>query len=514
MSTTMDHPMTGAQTVATLLAYWAGETPSAPFLVFDDLAGNIELVDYRGTMALARRGAAVLSGLGAGRGDRVALVLDNSVEFFACWFGAALTGSVIVPLSPQLRADDLGYAFGHAGCMAVVCGPAQASAVRAGTPLPVVVTGADFDRRAAGLVPTPVRVRPEDPLAILYTSGTTDRPKGVIVTHANYLTAGLTVAHGLRIRSDDRWLVVQPLFHADAQYYCTMSALVSGASIAVAARFSATRWAAQACIHGATLTSLFASSLRMILAAPETPYDAQNRLRAALFAQNISEAQLVRFRTRFECPLRQLYGMTETVAPPLLNPLFGPHDNATLGLPTASGRVRVVDPDGLDVVPGEVGELLVGGLPGYTLMAGYHDDPEATAAVLADGWLRTGDLVRLRPDGFIAFHDRADDVIRRLGENISAAEVERVLADHPTVTDCAVIGVPVPNGEESIVAFVVCHQPVPHVSELLAHCIEWLPRAKVPDRIDIVDTLPRTVIGRVRKQLLRVGALATELAAG
>lgn len=510
----MDHPMTGAQTVATLLAYWAAETPSAPFLVFDDLAGNIELVDYRGTMELARRGAAVLSGLGAGRGDRVGLVLDNSVEFLSCWFGAALTGSVIVPLSPQSTADDLNYALGHAECVAVVCGPAQEETVRAATAVAVVVTGAAFDRRADGRVPKAVRVRPQDPLAILYTSGTTNRPKGVVVTHANYVAAGLTVAQGLRIRSDDRWLVVQPLFHADAQYYCTMSALVSGASLAVTARFSATRWAAQACIHGATLTSLFATRLRMILAAPETPYDAQNRLRAALFAQNVSEAQLVRFRTRFECPLRQLYGMTETVSPPLLNPLFGPHDNATLGLPTAPGRVRVVDPDGADVVPGEVGELLVGGVPGYTLMAGYHNDPAATAAVMSDDWLRTGDLVRLRPDGFITFHDRADDVINRPGENVSAAEVERVLSEHPTVADCAVIGVPGSTGEEAIVAYVVCHEPVPHVSELLAHCIEWLPRAKVPDRIEIVDTLPRTAVGKVRKHLLRDGARTVEPAAG
>ncbi|WP_281173966.1 AMP-binding protein [Mycobacterium genavense] len=313
------------------------------------------------------------------------------------------------------------------------------------------------------------------------------------------------MAGQLRMRADDRWLVVLPLFHANAQYYCVMSALVTVVSVAVTARFSASRWGAQVRSLGATLASLFAAPIRMVLAAPEFREDADNSLRATVFAQNITQAQLTQFQNRFDCPLLQLYGMTEAIAPPLMNPLYGPSDSMSIGLPTETGRVRVVDESGRDVVPGETGELLIGGIPGQTLMAGYLADDATMGQTITDGWLRTGDIVRKRSDGFLVLHDRAKNMIKRAGENVAAAEVERVIDAHPGVHESAVIGVPDQVRDEAIKAFVV---PNNHgrdnadEDELIEFCTYHLPRGKVPDQVEIVAQLPCTAVGKIRKDLL------------
>jgi crotonobetaine/carnitine-CoA ligase len=348
---------------------------------------------------------------------------------------------------------------------------------------------------------------PTDIHGVLYTSGTTSRPKGVLVSHGAYVYAGEVVAQHIRLRPDERQLIVLPLFHGNAQYYSTMSALVTGASIALASRFSASRWSALAGELSATVASLFAAPIRMILAAPEAPADRRHALRLALFAQNVSEDQLAAFEERFGVPLAQLYGMTETVAPPTINPIYGERRNHTIGRPTLSAEVRVVDPDGRDVAPGEPGELIIRGSPGRTLMSGYLDNPEATARALRDGWLYTGDQVRALPGGYLEFVDRDKDLIKRAGENISTVEVERVIDAHPAVHEVAVVGLPDPMYDSIVAAFVV---RVPgaelDADELIAWCAARLAKFKVPARVEFVGELPRTPVGKIQKHLLRDGA--------
>lgn len=510
MSTAL--PTAGRQTVASVLRHRVDTSPNAPFLLFDTDRAEPSTLTFAEVWELARGGAAVLSSLRVGRGDRFAVVVGNCPEFFACWFGAAILGATVVPVNPASTTDDLTYAFAHSSSKAVICGPEQLETVRnawRGAPQAIVVTGTDFGSRAAeAVVELGHPVEPHDLLSIMYTSGTTSRPKGVMVTHANYVTAGHVVAQQLRIRADDRWMVVLPLFHANAQYYCVMSALVSGASAAVAERFSASRWPAQVSRCDATLGSLFAAPVRMILAQPNSPLDHQNRLRACLFAQNLTAEQLETFERRFGCPLRQWYGMTETIAPPLMNPLYGPHDNMTVGLPTESGRVRIVDDAGVDVEAGESGTLLVGGHPGTTLMLGYLDDATAFAEAYDDGWLNTGDVMLRRHDGFLAFRDRAKDMIKRSGENVAAAEVERVLNAHPAVFESAVVGVPDPVYGEGIKAVVVLDDQcgdIPSADQLVEFCRGHLPKGKIPDTIEFTTDLPRTSVGKIRKHLLRSG---------
>ncbi len=196
--------------------------------------------------------------------------------------------------------------------------------------------------------------------------------------------------------------------------------------------------------------------------------------------------------------------MTETIAPPTCNPLYGEQRPDSIGRPMAGARLRVVDEAGHDVPVGAPGELLVGGQPGRTLMAGYLNRPDATGEALRDGWLHTGDLVRTGTDGYLYFIDRAKDMIKRAGENVAASEVERVVNEHPGVFESAAVGVPDAIRDEAIVVHVVRH-PAASVTEqdLVAWCAERLARFKVPSVICFTGELPRTSVGKIRKEVLR-----------
>jgi crotonobetaine/carnitine-CoA ligase len=291
-----------------------------------------------------------------------------------------------------------------------------------------------------------------------------------------------------------------------------MSALVTGASLALVPRFSASRWSEQAATLGATVASLFAAPMRMILAAAPSRYDRAHALRVGLFAQNLTSGQIRAFEERFGVPMAQLYGMTETVVPPTINPVYGDRRPDSIGRPILGARLRVVDDAGRDVDPGVSGELLVGGEPGYDLMSCYLDAPDQTARVLRDGWLHTGDTVRADEDGYLYFVDRAKDLIKRAGENVATGEVERVIDEHPAVFESAVVGVPDDMYDEAVKAFVVL-VPGAHLAadELRTWCAERLARFKVPEHVEMVAELPRTSVGKIQKHLLRaVGSAIAE----
>jgi carnitine-CoA ligase len=481
----------GRGSVFDLIAWHARAKPESTGVVFEDGDGTVHELSYAELRDRALGAASVLTARGVGPADHVNVHLNNCAEFYDCWFGAAAVGAVIVPTNPLLTAPELAYIVEHAHCKLTVTSDDLFEVVSSAQEADRIAAPSELRSEPPDFLP---RVDPAGVAAVLYTSGTTSHPKGVLVTNVNYLHAGHVVAEHLRMTAADRWLIVLPLFHANAQYYSTMSALVAGGSIALMPRFSASRWADEAARHGATLASLFAAPLRMLLAQPRRATDADNNLRAVIFSQNVTEEQLRDFERRFGAPLLQLYGMTETIAPPLLNPLDGERRNMGVGLPTLGARLRVT----------EDGELLVGGEPGVTLMAGYLDDREATAAAIRDGWLHTGDNFRTDSDGYFYFVDRTKDMIKRAGENVSASEVEAVANAHPNVFESAAIGVPDPVRDEAIKLFVVRTEGTKLSQEsLLAYCEERLAKFKVPGSIEFVDKLPRTSVGKIQKELLR-----------
>jgi crotonobetaine/carnitine-CoA ligase len=492
-----------ASTLGSVLQDGAGRTPDAIFLCFERKPGLVETTTWQGMAARARSTAGALRDLGVVPGDRVGVHLTNCPDFYAVWFGAALLGAAIVPTNPLSTVDELRYVHHHAGCRVVVTQPdLRATVEAAGAEIVVGIDEGWAENGGAGYnLP---QVAADSVAAVLYTSGTTSRPKGVLVTHAAYLHAGDVVAGHIRLRPDDRQLVVLPLFHGNAQYYSTMSALVTGASIALAPRFTASRWSAQAVALRATVASLFAAPIRMILAHEPAGDDRAHALRAVLFAQNVSAAQADAFESRFGVPLLQLYGMTETVFPPLMNPLYERRDAASMGRPVSGARVRLIGEEGRDVAPGEPGQLLIAGEAGRTVMAAYLDDPVSTDKTLVSGWLHTGDVARADADGYLYFVDRAKDMIKRAGENVSCGEVEGVVNAHPAVFESAAVGVPDEMRDEALIVYVVVREgQAVTEADLIGLCRDRLAKFKVPDAVEFVDDLPRTSVGKIQKHLLR-----------
>ena len=332
----------------------------------------------------------------------------------------------------------------------------------------------------------------------MFTSGTTGRPKGVEITQANYAFAGITMAQACDLQATHRQLVVLPLFHANAQFYSFASAIWAGASVALMHTFSASGFLAQAARHHVTHASLFAAPIRMILSRGATPVPGV-ALQHCWYAMNITNDQHATLTRLLGCAPRQLYGMTETIPAVLTEPADLPHAES-MGFPTAGCGVDI-----------QGGEIVVGGEPGISLFAGYLDDPVTTDSSFRDGWFLTGDRAHRGIDGRFLFDGRHSDVLKVAGENVSTVEVEQVIAAFPGVLEVAVVGYPDDIRDEVPVAFVVSVDSAAPVDLDALHmwCQERLAKAKRPRDITLVDQLPRTSVGKIRKFLLRDAAAET-----
>jgi crotonobetaine/carnitine-CoA ligase len=454
------------------------------------------------------RAAHVLLERGLKPGDRFNLHLGNGPEFLVFWLAAARTGTVMVPTNPVSTTEEMAYILAHSEARLAVTEPRVGQACRAVRErcpaLLDVVDCRPLEPLLAGRPDTPpdVAVTPRDEVSMQYTSGTTSKPKGVLLTHANYIYGGEVMARAMRAAPTDRHLIVLPLFHAGAQLHAFVPMLLVGGSVALMERFSAGRFVDQAMRYQATLAALFAAPIRMLLAQPPRPEEGATRLRAVTYAQNVTPAQFDDWHARFRAPLLQIWGMTETMSLPLMQPLDLPPRPLSMGMPVLGYEVKIVDEAGQEVPAGVVGELIVKGTPGVSLMKGYFKNPEATARTLREGWLWSGDQVRRDADGYFYFVDRAKDMLKRAGENVSASEVEETLRQHPAVFDAAVVGVPDPVRDQAIKAYVILAEgAVAGAEELIAWCRERLSPFKVPELIEFREAFPRTSVGKIQKHL-------------
>ena len=496
---------------ATFASMWASAVATrgeAPFLSFEGPNATILHWTYAEFDRLIGRAARYLIDHGVDKGDAVHLALTNSPAFIAVWLAATRLGAWIVPSDPMAAVPELHGHISRTSPRIGFCASARAEVYRAAaTPTMHIaeVDEADGDLvlfGGEGLDSFP-RPAPRDRAAVMFTSGTTGRPKGVEITQANYaFTAGVMgAASGLS--AEHRQLVVLPMFHANAQYYSIAPAVAAGASVALMHTFSASQFLRQCARHRATHLSLFAAPIRMILARGADPVDGLV-VEHCWYAMNIADAQYEQLSGLLGCRPRQLYGMTETIPAVLTD---DPLDIVPLsvGFPTPGCVVDIQRSDGSSAPAGEVGEIVVGGEPGITLFAGYLDDPETTAASFRDGWFLTGDRARRDEHGRYEFGGRRADVLKVAGENVSTVEVEQVVSAHPGVLEAAVIGRSDPVRDEVPVAIVVARDPAnpPSVDELHQWCVERLGKAKRPRDIEFVAELPRTSVGKIRKFLLR-----------
>ena len=488
--------------LATILAESARRSPDKLALVQGDLR-----LTYGQLWEDARRFAGALVGHGLGLGDRVALVAPNVADFVRAYYGILAVGGVVVPVPTLLNADEAAYIIGHSGAQAVLYDSgftdvAVAAAGSAGVPAWGL---ADF---AAGVeaLPTHVTREAEDTAVILYTSGTTGRPKGALLTHLNLVMNATTNAFEANpILRDDVVMGALPLFHTFGQTVSMNATFRVGAALVLQPRFDAAKAIELMRDEFATLFFGVPTMFVQLLAAAEHA-GSLPRLRECISGgASLPVAVLEHFEKTFEATIFEGYGLSETSPTASVNqPWFGTRAG-TVGHAIWGVEVEIAD-DACDdrtvLLPeGQLGEIVI---RGHNVFAGYLDDPEATAQAIVDGWFRTGDIGQKDDEGFITIVDRKKDLIIRSGFNVYPREVEEVLMRHPSVAQVAVIGIPDEQRGEEVCAVVTPNEPgAVDPSELADWARERLGRHNYPRRIEVVAALPMGPSHKVLKRELR-----------
>lgn len=494
-----------------LLAEQARRQPEATFLVTDD--GDYS---YARIHDLTLRMAGRLNAAGIGRGDHVAILSGNCAAFLVAWFGANALGAVAVTLNNQLKAPDVDYLLTQSDSRLVIADPAWLDACfdrlnETSQRLPVlrIVSDADFFRELDEQAPAEsVDCAPADICTILYTSGTTGLPKGVMCTHAAYIAAGRESARILELEPSDRTMVFLPLFHTNPQTYAVMSALHVGSSLALRPKFSASTFFEDARRMGATGCT-FVGTVLSILAARFPDARRDHELRFCIGGGTTKQLATT-VHERFGMFVHELYGMTETggwVS-------GSPRAEHKVG---ANGRVRddmdvqIVDGDDNPLPTGTRGEIVVRPRMPHVILAGYYNKSEQMAASTRNLWFHTGDIGSFDTDGFLYFHGRSKELIRRGGEMISPVAIEDKLRAMPGIDDCAAVGVPDDiMGEE--IKIVVVRSGEIEPCDVRAFLDDRLPRAFLPRYIEFCDRIPRTESEKIlRRELVYVDERVTDL---
>ncbi|WP_448059822.1 crotonobetaine/carnitine-CoA ligase [Cellulomonas hominis] len=500
----------------------ARESGERTFLVFEDRAGSVVQYTYAQFAASIHRTANLFRSLGVRQGDAVAVHLNNCPELLQCLFAVAEIGAVLVPLHPRSTLDECADVIGRVGALVVVCERPGLELYGRGAgriDVPHVLVAREPGRLAepgvlrfeqsrdahpAELV-DPVPLSADDVAGIVFTSGTTARPKGVVLTHENLLFSGRFVAWQARLTADDRLLTTMPACHVNFQLNALMPVLHAGATLVAVERYSASRFWHQVRHYGATVVQGIAMIVRTLLLQPVAAGERDHHVRDILYYLPISDAEKERFEERFAVRLLNSYGTSEMLVGVLTDPPEGERRWPAVGQVGPGYEARVADEAGQELPPHTVGEIQVRGEPGRTLMKEYFQDPDATTRLYdADGWMHTGDLGYVDADGWYDFLDRRTNLIKRAGENVSPAEVEALLARHPDIVEAAVVGVPDPIHDEAVKAVVVLAAGATTTAqEIQDYCCTRLARFKVPTIVEIVDALPRTSSFKVATSDLR-----------
>lgn len=497
------------------LAHWAATTP-------DNEA--VDYLDRNWTWAQwndrVRRLAGALTELGIKRGDAVAFLDKNHPACVELTFAAASLGAANAIINFRLAANELDYVLNDSGAKVLVVGSElkpniekiRDSLTNVEHVIEVTPDGAEGDEYEALLAKsTPVgrspNVEPDDVCIIMYSSGTTGRPKGVMLTQANLIAHTVNAGQGFNVQPGDKNMVSMPLFHVGGSSYAQIG--IHNGVPSVMTRDVDGMTLAGAILKGANRTFLVPAVLAKVLDSGEDAVKLFSALKTYAYGASPMPLPLLRSALKAwpETEFLQVYGLTELcgaisqLLPEAHRAEDHPERLTSAGTVVPNAEVRVVDPYTLnDMPPGEQGELW---FRSPQLMKGYHNKPEATAeAITEDGWFRTGDIGRVDEGGYIFVEDRLKDMIISGGENIYSIEVERVLAEHPAVTEVAVIGIPDPKWGE-VVKAVVALEGEATEEELIAFTRERLAAYKCPKSIDIADELPRNPTGKILKKELR-----------
>jgi crotonobetaine/carnitine-CoA ligase len=474
---------------------------------------------------LSNRFANGFRGLGVRKGDHVALMMANCPEFIWTIWGLAKLGAVAVPLNTAARGELLKYFITQSDSICVVVSADLADRV-------AEALGGDHQVRAfctlggAGALansgrtwvdlaaftvasaeePDPSAVLASDPQYIMYTSGTTGPSKGVISPHSQAHGVGRSLAQNFGYRPDDVIYTCLPLFHGNALWYSCYAALWADCTLAVSARFSASSFWDEIRTTGATQFNALGAMTNILLRAQPSPRDREHRVRQAMLVP-LSPDVYREVSERFGVRVTSLYAMTETFAVTMFTPDDPVSKGSSAGKPRGLSEILIVSDDDDPLPVGEVGEICVRPCEPGIVMSGYYKMPEATVRDTRNLWLHTGDRGRVDEDGYLYFVDRKKEAIRRRGENISAYEVEMLIARHPSVLEVAAVPVTSELSEDEVMVYVVCRDGCSVSAEdLVRFANQNMAHFMVPRFVHFIDALPKTASEKIEKYKLKIWA--------
>lgn len=514
-----DYPLK-QRTIGHLLADKAKRVGDRTWLIFGE-----RRFTYAQAHDLSNRYANGFRGLGVRKGDHVAVMMANCPEFIWTIWGLAKLGAVAVPLNTAARGELLKYFITQSDSIAVVVSAELADRVaealgndhnvRAFCTLggagglancsPALVDLAEFTN-ASPEEPDPSAVLASDPQYIMYTSGTTGPSKGVISPHSQAHGVGRSLAQNFGYRPDDVVYTCLPLFHGNALWYSCYAALWADCTLAVSARFSASSFWDEIRATGATQFNALGAMTNILLRAQPSPRDREHRVRQAMLVP-LSPDVYREVSDRFGVQVTSLYAMTETFAVTMFTPDDPVSKGSSAGKPRGLSELLIVSDDDDPLPIGEVGEICVRPCEPGIIMSGYYKMPEATVRDTRNLWLHTGDRGRIDQDGYLYFVDRKKEAIRRRGENISAYEVEMLIARHPSVLEVAAVPVTSELSEDEVMVYVVCREGCAVSAEdLVRFANKNMAHFMVPRFVHFIDALPKTASEKIEKYKLKTWA--------
>ena len=503
--------------VGLLLAKRAHLNPDLEALI-DASSGR--RLSFAALNAGCNRTAHALAARGIGKGDRVAILTLNCPEFIETFFALCKLGAVVVPLNVRLVARELSYILKDSGARTLVYGEefrATVADIHAGGGesshikdwIQVVELDGDADpfaldfhalQAAESEAEPTIGAGEDDMLYIMYTSGTTGLPKGVVHTHNSAIWASFNIGLTSETRFKDRYLLALPAYHVGALTPLTCNVHLGITSVIMRSFDPRTAWQL---IEDEAITIMLAvpAMLTFMYQVPDRDTFDHSRLRWIMSGGAPVPVTSIEAFGAIGIEVHEVYGLTECCGPGCLIAPDDARDHlGSAGKPFFHADARVVDGDGNDVAAGEPGEII---LRGKHIMKEYWNQPEATAATIRDGWLHTGDIATMDANGFVYIKDRLKDMLISGGENVYPAEIENAILGHPKVGEVAVIGQPSARWGEVPLAVVVASDESATEDEILAYCVDKLARFKLPKAVTFIDQIPRNPTGKVLKQQLR-----------
>ena len=480
----------------------AKRLPSNPALRVDDLT-----ISWAEFDDLSARVAGYLASQGVQAGDRVALSLPNVPNFALVTYGVLRLGAVLVPMNPLFMGREVDYYFKDSGAKMVFGMPGEVSKTAEAVGIPFVdASSAEAMAEVLASEPRP-DVEPRegnDTAVVLYTSGTTGRPKGAELTHSNMQTNQQTVRETLiEATESDVIMGCLPLFHVFGLTCALHVAVASGALLTMVPRFDPAKVLQVIERDKVTIFEGVPTMYQAMLNAAETQDADLSSLRTCISGGSALPVEVLhKFEARFNASILEGYGLSETSPVACFNRPDHPRKPGTIGLPVRGVEMRIVDVDGNELPRGEVGEVVI---RGENIMKGYWNKPDATAeAIREGGWFYSGDLGRQEEDGYFSIVDRSKDMIIRGGYNVYPREVEEALYEHPDVLECAVVGVPHEHYGEEVAAYVVTRPGSPLTADdVRSFAKERVAAYKYPRVVTFLESLPKGATGKILKRELR-----------